>query len=120
MSLTEAQRPYKSTAADRIAQTEARLGRRIWAARELPDDLARALWWKMRHWYFERAIEDAADNDSAFNRAFDQFAEAENAHDLLIREMWLRRRLDLEARAWAALGSIGTAMAPDRETERAW
>ena len=55
----------------------------------------------------------AGDNDNAFNAAFDAHAEAESAHELLIREMWLRRRLALEDKAWAALGSIGTAMAAE-------
>lgn len=95
--------PYHATAADRIAQTEARLGRKVWSAKELPDDMARALWWKRRRWFAAAALADAGDNDSAFNAAFDAFAEAQNAHDLLIREMWMARWVANEDRKWSRL-----------------
>ncbi len=105
--------PYHASASERIAATEARLGRKVWAARELPDDLARALYWKRRRWYFAAAMADAGDNDNRFNAAFDEHAEAESAHELLIREMWLRRTLALEGKAWAALARVGTALVAD-------
>lgn len=103
-------RAFHATAADRITATEARLGRKVWAARELPDDMCRALWWKQRRWMAAVLLACAGDNDGAFNAAFDAHAEAESAHELLIREMWLRHRLALEDKAWAALASVGTAL----------
>jgi hypothetical protein len=110
--------PYHATAADRIAATESRLGRKVWAARELPDDLARALWWKQRRWYFDARRNDLTSDDPAIYGADAEFYEAQHQHDMLIRDMWFSRCLArhdaLEAKAWAALANIGTAMAEDR------
>jgi hypothetical protein len=99
--------PYHATAADRIEATEAGLGRKIWAARDLPDDLARALWWKRRRWLFE-ALLDGMGHDSdrpGYHTAIDERDEAESAHELLIREMWVRRFAAREDRKWRDLAN---------------
>lgn len=105
-------RPFKSTAADRIALTEASLGRKIWAARELPDDLARALWWKRRRWYFDDRRQSLAEDDPAIFGADDEFHEAQSKHELLIREMWMTRLSDREAREWLKLAAKDLTPAP--------
>src|SRR5688572_26677026 len=94
---------YHATAADRIAFTEAQLGRKVWSAKELPDDMARALWWKQRRWYFDARRHSLAEDDPAIIGAEGEFFEAQSKHDLLIREMWTRRFIDREAQAWARL-----------------
>lgn len=83
-------RPYHATAADRIAQTEARLGRRIQSARDLPDNLSRSLWWKRRRWYFADLAHDlkGGEDDNPYNIAVDERDEAEREHRKLIQDMW--------------------------------
>jgi hypothetical protein len=93
-------RPFHATAADRIAATEARLGRKVWAARELPDDLARALWWKRRRWFFDERRQSLATDDPAIFGADAEYDEARDRHATLIREMWWNRMLAREAAAW--------------------
>lgn len=85
-------RPFHATAADRIAATEAGLGRKIWAARELPDALSAALWWKRRRWYFADLADglNGGDDDNPYNIALDERDEAKDAHRKLIEGMSIR------------------------------
>ncbi len=95
--------PSHATAADRIALTEAGLGRKVWAARELPDPLSRALWWKQRRWYFGTLRESLSSDDPAIFAADDEFYEARQMHELLIRELWMTRFCAREQSAWQRL-----------------
>lgn len=96
-------RPYHASALDRICHTEARLGRGIRSASELPDLLSQALWWKMRRWYFDQRRQDLSTDDPAIYGADAEYYEALEKHALLIRELWVTRLCDREERAWARM-----------------
>lgn len=86
--------PFHATAADRISGTEARFGRKIQSSRELPDNMARALWWKKRAHHFADLADDlrGGDSDSLYNLACDERDEAKAEHLRLITDMWATRR----------------------------
>lgn len=88
--------PYHATAADRISLTEAGLGRKVWAERDLPDTLSKALWWKQRRWYFADLADGlrGGENDNPYNIAIDERDEAADRHRTIIELMWATRFAD--------------------------
>ncbi len=86
--------PYHATAAERIAATEKRLGRKIWASRELPDPLATALWWKQRRWLFDDLRHNLHEDDRRIHEAESEYYEAAEAYRAIIERLWATRQCD--------------------------
>lgn len=95
-------KPYRATAAERIAQTEARLGRKVMSYAELPDDLCRIVAANRDRRYALARIEDYRNDPDREHQLFLAEDAAKDATDYLL----------------AIIGRIRAARATDRARDR--